>query len=222
MDHNCFGSISRFLGIKWGKPSSRSPLDPYGWATENARMKTFAVTADVELVRKPQWFDGFRAEYDDPYPLHVTLKQPSLVEDGDVEGLKKEVADFFAGWGKSEAPIGITFDRMNVSVRSKEDICVMLDATDTGPLATMQAGIVARLGTRYPYRKEEYARYESNFHPHVTIARDLTEKDYGSAAKIWTPDFACEGFVKSCTLVIVPLLNAEEANKPENRTTFAL
>lgn len=185
-------------------------------------MRIFAVTADVELSRKPEWFDGFRAQYDEPYPLHVTLKQPSLVEDGDVETLKKGVADFFAGWEKLEAPIGITFDRMSVSVRSREDICVMIDATDTGPLGTMQAGIVARLGTRYPYRKEEYRQYEQNFHPHVTIARDLTEQEYGGAAKVWTPDFDCEGLVKSCTLVIVPELNAEEANKAENRTTFVL
>lgn len=185
-------------------------------------MHIFAVTADVELSRKPEWFDAFRAEYDEPYPLHVTLKQPSLVEDGDVEGLKKEVADFFAMLEKAETPLRVRFDRMSVSVRSREDICVMLDATESGALPDLHAGIMAKLGTRYSYRKEEYRRYEEDFHPHVTIARDLTEKDYGGAAKVWTPDFDCEGIVKSCTLVIVPELNAEEANKAENRTTFIL
>lgn len=185
-------------------------------------MRIFAVTADVELTRKPEWFDGFRARYDEPYPLHVTLKQPSRVEEADVEGLKKEVADFFAPLKKAETPLRIRFDRMNVSIRSHQDICVMLEATESGALPDLHAGIVAKLGTRYPYRKEEYRGYEEDFHPHVTIARDLTEQEYGGAAKVWTPDFDCEGIVKSCTLVIVPELNAEEANRVENRTTFVL
>lgn len=184
-------------------------------------MKIFVVYAKVELTQKPSWLDAFRIKYDKPYEYHITLKQPCVIEEDQVNDIKNKLNNLFSNLKIPNQAISLTFDSLNIPEHTS-DICIMIKATNTDQIDKLQHDVVSTLFEYNQYLKTEYKQYEENFEPHITIARNLDETSYSLAAKELEQDYICQGFVNEIVLAVVENPIASEVNDPKNQTVFLL
>ena len=70
----------------------------------------FAVYARVKLLKKPDWLDDFRIKYDEPYDFHITLKQPSFIDEKQIPLIKEKLDHVFSNFSLSSHKINIIFN----------------------------------------------------------------------------------------------------------------
>lgn len=180
-------------------------------------MKIFAIYGRLELTDKPEWFDAFRAKYGTIVEYHVTLKQPCFIEEPQIADLKEKLDDIFGNFTVPEHRIAMIFDRLY----SDKD-AVMVRTKEIGPIMDLQKQIRATLKDYNQYVYPERETYEYDFHPHVSIALDLTPEQYVAATREVKPDYRCEGVIEEIVLVVI---DAEQAGKPAdpgNQTIYHL
>jgi 2'-5' RNA ligase len=178
-------------------------------------MKIFAVYGRLNLTRKPEWFDAFRAKYGTTLEYHVTLKQPCFIEDAQIPDIKEKLNHIFGNFTVQGHRIDMIFDRLYC-----EKDAIMVRTKEIGPIMDLQKQIRDILKDYDRYVAPELKTYEYNFHPHVSIVLDLTPEQYAAANKGLKPDYRCEGIIEEIVLVV-----AERARKPvdlENQVIYHL
>lgn len=181
-------------------------------------MKIFYISARVELTKKPEWLDGFREKYDKPYKYHVTLKQPCNIEDDKVEEVKAKFEELLQT--KNMPAITLNFDEL-VSEKSPSGNCIMINS-NAGGLNNFHTEIVETLSEYKSYLKPMYERFELNFRPHITIARELDENSLADALREISADHYCEGVIRELAFLVVSEKNVEQANNLNNQTVYQL
>jgi len=176
-------------------------------------MKIFAVYGRLNLTKKPEWFDTFRAKYGTLAEYHVTLKQPCFVEESKIPDIRGILDDIIRNFTTSGHKIYMVFDRLY----SDKD-AVMVRSKEAGPIMDLQKQIRATLKDYDQYVYPERKTYEYDFHPHVSIVSDLTPERYTSAAKEVKPDYRCEGVVEELVLAI----SDTEAQRPAELSIYPL
>ena len=167
-------------------------------------MKIFVVYGRLNLTKKPEWFDAFRAKYGTILEYHVTLKQSCFIEESQIPDIKEKLNHIFGNFTVPEHKIDMIFDRLY----SEKD-AIMVQTKETGPIMDLQKQIRTALKDYDWYVAPELKTYEYNFHPHVSIVTDLTQEQYREANKELKPDYRCEGVIEEIVLVV-----AEQARKP--------
>jgi 2'-5' RNA ligase len=180
-------------------------------------MKIFSVYGRLNLTKKPEWLDAFRAKYGTISEYHVTLKQPCFIEVSQIPDIKDKLDDIFGNFTVPGHRIDMIFDRPY----SEKD-AIMILAQETGPIMDLQKQIRTALKDYDRYVEPELKTYEYDFHPHVSIVMDLTPEQYAAANKELEPDYLCEGVIDEIVLVMV---DAGQAGKPadsENQVIYRL
>ncbi len=178
-------------------------------------MKIFAVYSNVKLTSGPSWLESFRKKYDESYELHVTFKQPCFIEEDQVNDLKDKLSLFFKDHKVPNHEILVLFDKLFV-----EENLIMIRSSENSELDSLQKGIVNCLSDYKRYFEPELEAYEMNFHPHLTIARDLNKEQLSVALKEIEDSFSCEGVIKDITLSVVEKITPEEAKIQKNQTLY--
>ena len=172
-------------------------------------MKIFAVYGRLDLTKKPEWFEAFRAKYGTTLEYHVTLKQPCFIEESQLPDIRGKLNIIFGNFTVPGHRIDMIFDRLY----SEKD-AIMVRTKETGPIMVLQKQIRDALQDYDRYVAPELRTYEHDFHPHVSIVLDLTPEQYAAATKELKPDYRCEGAIEEIVLVI-----AEQAWKPADSTS---
>ncbi|MDO8336181.1 MAG: 2'-5' RNA ligase family protein, partial [Candidatus Saccharibacteria bacterium] len=159
-------------------------------------VKIFAVTAELELV-ETTWLAAFRAKYDEPYRPHITLKQPCFIEEHAVPVIKSLFDDFVGTLTISDYQIPVLFDNL-----VHGEFTIMLDATKHEQLDQLQVGVLQVLSGYRNFVKPKYEGYEADFHPHLTIARNLDEATRKQAVQEMPADYSIKGSIREITLGI--------------------
>ncbi len=178
-------------------------------------MKIFAVYGRLNLTKKPEWFDAFRAKYGTTLEYHVTLKQSCFIEESQIPDIKGKLNNIFENFTVPEHKIDMIFDRLY----SEKD-AIMVRTKETGPIMDLQKQIRDTLKDYDRYVAPELKTYEYNFHPHVSIVLDLTPQQYAAANKELKPDYQCEGVIEEVVLVVAE--QARESVDPENQVIYHL
>lgn len=180
-------------------------------------MKYFHLSLGFRIKDRPKWLEEFRKEYDKPYPYHVTLKNETELKEGDIQALKKKVAEILKGYNSKD--LDLVFDRVNVNETSKGH-CIMVAACDGGQVKKLQAEIVSKLNVFGDISSEDHKRFEENFDPHITIARHLTDRQLLQAEKDLPNKVRFEIEPEKLVLSIVNEPVIEERLKEKNRSYF--
>ncbi len=181
-------------------------------------MKIFCVYAKVELTDKPEWLDAFRAKYDQPYEYHITLKQPCNIAEDKIDEAKQILQEFLQD--NKFGTIRLTLDNLFID-RSPSGMCIMFKS-ENDRIKKLQHGIIQSLKTFSDYFIPEYEQFESNFIPHITIAREMDEETLEKALSELPNDYKCEGEISELVLVSVSKKTAEQVNEPDNQTIYKL
>lgn len=186
-------------------------------------MLVFGVYSTVSLTQKPEWLDVFRAKYDKPYAYHVTLKQSCFLDEDQKEEVRARLDVFFQKRMSPKGPIELVFSKL-VKARELHDGCttIMIDAEPHPLLERLQKEIVTVLDTYRNYCKAESEVWERDFHPHITIARNLPDDQLLLAERDLHSDLVCRGVITQVVLSRVKEDTPEEAKKLENQTTYLL
>ena len=184
-------------------------------------MKTFAIYTIVNIKRKPKWLDAFRAKYDDPYEFHVTLKQPSFIENESLSELKDKVIKFFKE--KQIKKIKVNFSKVILDEpASDSEGTIMIGATEKKALSKLQKDLVSYLKNYNAYCDPQSKAWEENFVPHITIGRDLQKQRFNQAVSELPEKVIVQTVIDEIVLAIVPNDNPEERINPKNLTVFYL
>jgi 2'-5' RNA ligase len=179
-------------------------------------VKIFAVTAELELD-ETTWLAAFRAKYDEPYKPHITLKQPCFVDEHDVPEVKSLLGDFVGTLATPDHRIAVLFDKL-----VHGEFTIMIDATERVQLDQLQADVLRVLEPYRNFVKPKYEGYEQNFHPHITIARNLDEATRKQAVQEIPDDYSITGSIREITLGVVKEISPAESANPDNLTLFHL
>jgi len=185
-------------------------------------MKIFVVTADIELTKKPAWLDDFRRRYDDDYPYHVTLKLPCYIEDHQAADIKNKLDSLFSTLKITDHSITLEFNKLHLGPNAPGGGCIMIDAAKGGEIDKLQSKIVSALSEYRNYYEIAYGKYEKEFQPHITIARNLDEPTYSKAAAELKQDYQCTGKVNKIIFTVVTNFDPEEAKDPKNQIIYKL
>lgn len=182
-------------------------------------MKIFALYTDIQLVNKPGWFDEFTRRYSKAWNHHLTLTQPRYIDEDDIDALKQKVSDFFASAGL--ASISLAFN--DVAVHKDEDgIDIFLHSAPNAALAALQKQLRDLLVGYEDFVNPQSQKYETDFKPHITIGRSLTETEYTRARGYVESGCACKALIREVVLSVVTSMTAKEAGEGANRTTYRL
>ncbi len=186
-------------------------------------MKLFALYGQVDLMKKPDWLDAFRVEFDEPYEYHITFKQPCFIPDEDIPEIKERYRIFFNSVVVPEHRIPVVYRSWSVG-QTTHGSCLMVAAQPNPLLEKIQKGIVQIGSTYLDFCKPGSEQWERDFKPHLTIARHLDAQRLSQAVERLREKgvFTCEAVISQVYLSVVMNDTVEEANKPQNHTIFAL
>ena len=185
-------------------------------------MKIFAIYSNVELVEKPDWFEDFYCKYNNSPKYHVTLKQSCLVEESDLQDIKDKLSTFFRNFHTPNHQIALTFNKLILDTENNQTRTILLNAEYCPKIYELQAGLIAVLKDYKNYLWKECKEWEKNFKPHLTIASDITKKQYEAALEEMGSNIHCRGIIKDVALIILDKMIPAEADRPENQTIFYL
>ena len=177
-------------------------------------MKILAVYARLNFIKKPEWLDAFRIKYGYPYTYHVTLKQPTYIQEEEIENVKNILADLFSGLKFPNHRIGIVFDKLVI------DTPVMIAATDKEGIDILQDKIVKTLGSYNNLVKPESKNWEEDFKPHITITDDLDAEMLEQAKLDIKEDVRCEAVIEEIVLTVAQDMTSAEGSK--DKTIYEL
>jgi 2'-5' RNA ligase len=177
----------------------------------------FNITAQFSLNKKPKWLDNFREKYDKPYRYHLTFKTNTYFDPKYLREIKKELR----GIAKKHKINKVVFNKLSVRNTSK-GWCIMIMAEKNNELLKIQKDISSNLKKYGKNISKEKERYENNFKPHITIARNLNSKQLKSAKKDLKEDILCKTIIRKLVLTTVNDDTSEQWNKFENRINYKL
>jgi 2'-5' RNA ligase len=181
-------------------------------------MKIVSVYGRIELIDKPEWLDAYRKKYDNPYELHITLKQSCYIDEGQIAEVKTKLQEVLINFIVPEHKIELDFNEL---VADKSDGSIMINAKENILLTNLQKEIRISLSNYDSYTSPELKEYEENFHPHITIVFDLSE-NFDQALKDLKEDYRCEGIIEEIVLSVVNKISIEEAQDPNNLTVYRM
>lgn len=184
-------------------------------------MKIFAVYTNVELTKQPPWFDEFRQKFDQPWDLHVTLKQPCFVEEGSINDLKQQLSQHFSAGQAGSNTLSVCFDGIVTGDKDQDGVTIMLRVKDSKELIDLQKDLLSVI-PKYDYVKPHHQAYEQNFDPHITIGRDLSDQQYAEASEYLRSGCSCGGIIQRIVLAVVNQDTVEEGTNPDNQTIYSL
>ncbi len=184
-------------------------------------MKIFALYTKFDLTSGPPWLDEFRKKYDEPWDLHITLKQPCFIPDGEVGKLRSRVKSFFSELEIPDHVIPVRFEEVFVH-HSEDGVTVMVRAERSESLLTLQRNVVGALADYMQYVDPDSRAYEENFDPHITIGRRLSPEQHREASTYLANGCVCEGTIKKVVLSVVKDETLEEGLNPANQTVYDL
>lgn len=186
-------------------------------------MIIFAITTNVEFIDKPDWLNSFFNKHNKVlYDFHVTLKQPCIINQDQVD----EIMDILSKYFKQNTPkqIDITFDKINKNASqeelSKNNGCIMIEADDNEKIKSLQKDIIEILPDYKNYLIEKTKSYEENFKPHITIATNLNEEEFESAKKDIGNNTTCRIAITEIILTIV--YNYRESTEKRKESIYNL
>ena len=178
-------------------------------------MKIFAVYARLNFIKKPEWLDAFRIKYGYPYTYHVTLKQPSYIQEEEIANVKNILAELFSELKFPGHKIDIVFDKLVI------DTPIMIAATGKGDIATLQKEILSALDSYdNSFVKPESWEWEKDFKPHITITDDLEAEKLDQAKVDLGEDVRCEAVIQEIVLTIAQDMTSAESSK--DKTVYKL
>ena len=184
-------------------------------------MKIFALYAKFDLTSGPPWLDEFRKKYDEPWDLHITLKQPCFIPDEGVEKLRSRVKSFFSELQIPSHLIPINFKEI-FTHKGEHGMTIMVRAKPAKLLSALQKDLVRALADYTDYVDPDSRAYEENFDPHITIGRRLSPEHHREASTYLADGYVCEGIIKKVVLSVVKDETLEEGLDPANKTAYDL
>jgi 2'-5' RNA ligase len=182
-------------------------------------MKIFALYLKLSIIEKPEWFDSFRAIYDKPYDVHLTLIQPRYIEDEQVPLMKLKVDELIHKYKFTDEYKIIDFTEL-ICEKEDQTYLMMLFPKDFGIFPDYQKALRNSLGEYTNYIKEISREYESNFKPHITIGRDIPEDLIDQAKSYFNEMPVIKATANKLVLSVVSDLSIEEVKNPNNLTIF--
>ena len=179
-------------------------------------MKIFQISSNFILKKKPEWLDGFRKKFDEPYPYHITLRISTYLKKEDINSLKDDIREVIEG----HEPMKVVFDRVEYG-RSEKGERIMIMAQANEALTRLHDEISGKVSKYGKHIKKEYREFEDNYEPHVTIARHMSKSKLKEAKKE-LKDIKCEAMVKRIMLAVVDKDDFFEWTSIGNRSYFEL
>ena len=177
-------------------------------------MKIFAVYSRLNFIKKPEWLDAFRIKYGYPYTYHITLKQPTYIQEEEIINVKNILAGLFSELNFPEHKIGVVFDKIVI------DTPIMIAATDKENIAILQDKIVKALGDYNNLVKPESKNFEEDFKPHITITDDLDAEKLEQAKFDIGEDIRCDAVIEEIVLTVAQDMTSAEGSK--DKTIYKL
>ncbi len=177
-------------------------------------MKVFAVTTNLILVQKPDWFDRAREKYNQSFDLHITLKQPCFIEDEEISKLKEKLLHFFQLYKFNSTTL--SFDKV-VFDKEESGWTIMLSC-ESDEIRTLQKQICQELSSYTNYVNTETEEYEKNFVPHMTFATDLSDSQYEEIKSVFSDQYQCKGEANKSLLLIA----SEDSKKILEQVEYVL
>lgn len=167
-------------------------------------MIIFAVQTNLEISKKPEWLDAYRAKYDDlRYEYHVTLKQPCIIEEKDIGFIRQKLDNYFRTVKPQVIPL-VFDDAVFADSRVNEsEACVMIKSQPNDSINKLDRDILSILSEYKNYVWEQSQDYEANFMPHITVARNLNPEKFIMAKDDFKGDFITEGKITKVILSLV-------------------
>jgi 2'-5' RNA ligase len=187
-------------------------------------MIIFAVTTNFEFRRKPEWLDAFSNKHNkSKYDYHITLKQPSIIDEGQVLDIQKIISEYVSK--NHPKQISIDFNKLNIDASeaslADDDGCIMIGA-DSSEINQLQKEIVWALSGYNNYLFAQTKSYEENFKPHITVASELNKAELELAQKDLGRDILCKGDVTQIRLTVIRNFDQDQSNKDVEITTYHL
>ena len=159
--------------------------------------RVYYIAAEFDLVEKPEWLDGFRAKYDEPFKYHVTLKAPTLIDESQLASIRKKLVVITERFERFE----VVFDRYDFGKTDSGHV-VMIFAGPNPTLAELQRAVQQELAGVGQFAKPQYAKFDSDFRPHITIARHLDDARFTEAKTELKEPVLCKASVTGITLAV--------------------
>lgn len=187
-------------------------------------MKIFALYFKVELTKKPEWFDEFREKYHGAIGSapHITLIQPRWVDDADIPAIKTTVAEVLEKHTFVDEDKKIVFDELVSGLEDTGNYVYMLTARRNDHLMASQTDLRDALTGYGHYYAEITREYETRFRPHLTLGNGVPPDQKEAADRYFSSDYICTGVITDLILPVVKDMTPEEADNPNNLTTFEI
>lgn len=185
-------------------------------------MKIFAIYCNIQLTKKPDWLDDFKNKYNYSYDYHITLKQPTYIEEDEIKNVQNILSNIFNELKIPNGQISLTFNKVITDTDKQGKSLIMLNAEENGEINALQKKIVLALKNYSNFFYPESEKWENGFNPHITIADELNDNQLKQAMDDIGNNVECEAVVKEVVLSLVSDMSAEEANNPENKTIYKL
>lgn len=179
--------------------------------------KIFHISADFDLIKKPDWIDNFRQKYDKPFRYHITLKTETYFNAKYLKNLKTDLLSIT----KQYAEIRISFNKLFIGHSPKGE-CIMIRAEKNKNLVNLQKEITKKISNYGNHIMQEYEKFEKNFKPHITVARNLTAEQLKNAKNELGKNLYCEALIDKIVLTTVKNDLFEEWNNKKNKTYYKL
>ena len=181
-------------------------------------MKIFFLALEFELDEKPNWLDGFRIKYDEPFNYHLTLKYGTLIKQNDLPKLKGEVKSI----ANANKPLMLEFEDYFFNKTETGNVIMVL-AKHNENLLRLQNMVVRKLDVFGETWKPYYKDFDNNFKPHISIARNLSDDEYKTAKSELKEQIYCKAKISKLALMVVDdHPTVEDFLNPQNTTYFDL
>lgn len=184
-------------------------------------MKIFAIYSNIELTQKPEWLDDFRVRYNAAHDYHVTLKQPTYIEEYDVQKIQENLSQLVHNAVIPEGGIRLTFDSVVTDIDPEGKSTIMINAQKNELIETLQKQIVAAFKNYDHLYNPASRNWEENFQPHITIGDGLDNGQL-KVALAELENVLCVGIIQNIVLSVVKDMSLDEINDPVNKTVYEI
>lgn len=179
--------------------------------------KVYVVTIDFELTSAPAWLSDFRKKYDKPYSPHLTLKNSSYLQQGDASDLESILATIV----KKYQSMKIVFSEYSFATTVNGHVIMVL-ADRNELLIALQKEVRESCAHFGEHTRTDFKEYETNFKPHLTIARELNDKQFAEAKDELSERIACQTTLRDVTLMVYDSLEAQKRMDAPMKKVFQL
>lgn len=134
------------------------------------------VRADLHIMQKPEWLDGFREKYDEVFPYHLSLKRAVEIPESEIADAKEKARDI----ANHFKPFELTFNELFVG-HTKNGYTLMVRAENEPVLHALRDQVFTTFKHYDTYYQPQHKGFDADFNPHVTIARHLSDEQLEKA-----------------------------------------